>query len=40
MYVVTPKHVEEGVSHMPNMNETGLHGAVGSTNATHILLAC
>jgi hypothetical protein len=37
-YVVTPKNDADAATHMQEMNKAGLHGAVGSTDATHIIL--
>jgi hypothetical protein len=37
-FVVTPFNNEDAGTHMVDMSEAGLHGAVGSTNATHIIL--
>jgi hypothetical protein len=37
-YVVSPKNNEDAQTHMHEMKLAGLHGAVGSTDATHIVL--
>jgi hypothetical protein len=39
-YVTAPANGQEAVSHMHEMNEAGLHGAIGSMDATHIVIGC
>ena len=37
-YVVQPTNNEEAQQHMHEMEQAGLHGAVGSTDATHVVI--